>query len=793
MPRLPALPSLALLIMLPMGNGWAAEASERPGTARYSMSAQPLASALAQFARQNRLQLSFDAALATGKTAPAVNGELSEREALTRLLRDSGLGWSLTEDRTLLLFAQPASGSINLAPSTITSNRYIEHANGPVQGYRATRSATGTKTDTALRDVPQSIQVVSRQVLEDQQVNNLGDALTNVSSVQRGNSHGGSSESFIIRGFKATTYAVDGMLINPLVSRPEALRDLANVERVEVLKGPASVLYGRGNPGGLINLVTRQPSFTPEAEVKAQAGSYDFYRLEANASGPLDEAKTLAGRMTVATQTERGFRDTFRDSKRIYVAPTLRWEPSDVTRVDAGLEYINQTSPFDRGLIPVNGKINMNADRYLHEPWSRDKADKVSVWYRAEHDVNDWLTLRQMTRWDQSHKNRYVVDLRGLEDDNRTLARRATDGDERIKTLDMQFEAIARFATGGLKHTALAGFEYIDGKRNVATDRATLGSIDIFNPVYGARPGAFSFNEETDYQLEAYSFYLQDQIDLSEQWKLIVGARYDDTRQRNTTTVVNPITGLGRVSTPTNLNPSKVSPRLGLVYQPTDWLALYASYSTSFTPQSDTQRNGSPLDPEEGEQYEVGAKFDLIPDRLSATLSVFEITRQNVAATDPTDDNYSVQTGEQRVRGAELDVSGTPLDGWEIIGNVSALDAKVTKDTTIETGNRLDGVPILSGSIWSSYQLQDGPMKGLGFGAGVIAVGERQGDIDNSYDVSGYARIDASVFYDIDENIRVSLKGRNLTDRKYIETAANTDGNYAGAPASFIASVSAKF
>ena len=787
MPRLPALPSLALLIMLPMGNSWAAEASESPRTLRYSMSAQPLASALAQFARQNQLQLSFDAALAAGKTAPAISGELSEREALTQLLRDSGLGWSLTDDRTLLLFAQPASGSINLAPSTITSTGFVEHADGPVQGYRATRSATGTKTDTALRDVPQSIQVVSRQVLEDQQVNNLGDALTNVSSVQRGNSHGGSSESFIIRGFKATTYAVDGMLINPLVSRPEALRDLANVERVEVLKGPASVLYGRGNPGGLINLVTRQPSFTPEAEVTAQAGSYDFYRLEANASGPMDEAKTLAGRMTVATQTERGFRDTFRDSKRTYVAPTLRWEPTDTTRVDAGLEYINQTSPFDRGLIPVNGKINMSADRYLHESWSRDKADKVSVWYRAEHDVNDWLTLRQMTRWDQSHKDRYVVDLRDLEADGRTLRRRATDGDERIRTLDMQFEAIARFATGGLNHTALAGFEYIDGKRNVASDRATLGSIDIYNPVYGARPGTFAFNEENDYKVESYSFYLQDQIDLSEQWKLIVGARYDDTRQRNTSTNAD------YEVTKTNLDPTKVSPRLGLVYQPTDWLALYASYSTSFTPQSDVQRSGSTLDPEEGEQYEVGAKFDLIPDRLSATLSVFEITRQNVAAPDPTDDNYSVQTGEQRVRGVELDVSGTPLEGWEIIGNVSALDAKVTKDTEIETGNRLDGVPILSGSVWSSYQLQNGPMKGLGFGAGVIAVGERQGNIDNSYDVGGYARIDASVFYDIDENIRVSLKGRNLTDRKYIETAAGTDGNYAGAPASFIASVSAKF
>ena len=786
MSRLPALPPLALLSMLAM-SCWASDPAQNERIAHYAIVAQPLASALAQFARQNHLQLSFDAALAQGKMAPAVNGELNERQALAQLLSQSGVGWTVTDDRTLLLFPQPDSGALNLAPSTITANAFVERADGPVDGYRATRSATGTKTDTALRDIPQSIQVVSRQVLDDQQINNLGDALTNVSSVQRGNTHGGSSESFVIRGFKATTYAVDGMLINPLVSRPEALRDLANVERIEVLKGPASVLYGRGNPGGLINLVTRQPSFTPEAEVKAQAGTYDFYRLEANASGPLDEAGTLAGRMTVATQTDRGFRDTFRDSKRTYVAPTLRWEPTDSTRVDAGAEYIDQTSPFDRGLIPQNGKISMNADRYLHEPWSRDKAQKASVWFRAEHDVNDWLTLRQMTRWDQSHKDRYVVDLRTLGADGRTLSRRATDGDERIKTLDMQFEAIARFATGGLKHTVLAGFEYIDGKRNVASDRASLASIDIFNPVYGALPGAFAFNEETDYKVESYSLYLQDQIDLSEQWKLIVGARYDDTRQRNS--AIDASYDVTR----TNIDPSKVSPRLGLVYQPTDWLALYASYSTSFTPQSNIQRNGSVLDPEEGTQYEVGAKVDVIPDRLSATLSVFEITRENVAAPDPSDDNYSLQTGEQKVRGIELDVTGKPLEGWEIIGNISALDAKVTKDTAIDVGNRLDGVPIMSGSIWSSYQLQEGPMRGLGFGAGVIAVGERQGDIDNSYDVSGYARIDASVFYDINENVRISLNGRNLTDRKYIEVVAGTDGNYAGAPASAIAAVSVKF
>lgn len=755
---------------------------------RYDIAAQPLAAALGAFGVQSGVQVSFDASLARDVQAPAIRGQMSESEALRRLLGGSGLGWTLTPQRTLLLFPQPAAqGAVNLAPSTILAAGDVESAYGPVNSFRATRSATGTKTDTALRDIPQSIQVVSREVLDDQATGRLGDALTNISSVQRSNSHGGSSESFVIRGFQATNYAVDGVLLNPLGSRPEAISDLANVERIEVLKGPASVLYGRGNPGGLINLVTRKPSFTPQASAKVQAGSGDFYRLEANASGPLDPAKTLAGRITVATQTDGGFRDTFRDSKHTYIASTLRWEPSDATRVDGGMEYIDQTSPFDRGVIPVNGKINMAADRYLHEPWARDKADKFSVWYRAEHDVNDWLTLRQVTRWDDSHKDRYVVDLQGLEEDGRTLRRRATDGEEKIRTLDMQFEAIASFATGGLKHTTLLGFEYIDGQRTTSSYRARLDPIDIYNPVYGAQPGTFNFQESGRNDLESYSFYLQDQIDLTDRWKLMLGARYDDTRQTNSSLNADLETST------TDIDPSKVSPRLGLVYQPTDWLSLYASYSTSFNPQSDRDRNNRVLDPQEGVQYEVGAKFDIIPEQLSATLSAFEIVRENVAAPDPEDDNWSVQTGEQRVRGVELDVSGAPMPGWQVIGNISVLNAEVTQDTVIKEGNKLTGVPTISGSLWSSYQLQEGQLAGLGFGAGVIFAGERQGDLDNSYDVGGYARIDASLFYDIDEHVRVSLNGRNLTDRKYMETVADTDGNYYGDPAHVLATLSVRY
>lgn len=783
---------LGCSLVLPVSPGWAQTAETIPfrktDERRYDfdIKAQSLTSALGIFGRQTGLQVSFDAELALGLRAPALKGRMTESQALQQLLQETGLEWTLTPERTLLLHRpQSSNETMNLTTVNVLAEGHQESAYGPVQGYRATRTSTGTKTDTALRDVPQSIQVVSRQVLEDQQITSLGDALTNVSSIQRANSHGGSSESFVIRGFNAVTYAIDGMLISPLVERPEAITDMASVERIEVLKGPASVLYGRGNPGGLINLVTRRPTFAPEASLKAQTGTYGFHRLEGSFSGPLSD--TFAGRLSMAWQTKEGFRDTFRDNRHTYFAPTFRWQPSADTLLDAGLEYIDQSSQFDRGLIPTNGKIHLRGDRFLHEPWSRDKADKVSAWYRIEHQLNDWLTLRQMTRWDDSNKDRFVVDLRDLASDGRTLRRRTTHGDEEVRTLDMQFEAIAKFATGSIQHTALVGYEYIDGHRWLKNRRGSLASIDIHNPVYGARPGPLSFNGKYELDLQSYSAYFQDQIDLNEQWKLLVGARWDKTEQYNTSLDSD------NNRTATDIDPTEVSPRVGLVYQPTDWLALYASYSSSFSPQGDIDRNHKALDPETGDQYEIGAKLDLIPDRLSLTLAAFEIIRENVSAPDPTADEYSIQTGEQRSRGIELDISGQPLDGWNLIGNISVINAKVTKDSVIKENNKRPGVPTFSGSLWSTYQVQTGKLKGLGLGGGMIFASEREGDIENTYNVGGYTRFDATLFYDLGQRFRVSLNGRNITNRKYIETVAGTDGNYAGEPASVIATLSAKF
>ncbi|MCR8718247.1 TonB-dependent receptor [Pseudomonas syringae] len=754
---------------------------------RYSIAAGSLTEVLGTFAASAGITLPIDETLTADLSSPGLNGELTTAQGFNQLLRGTGLEAVPQTGSTYILKRRPRSSGVELDTLQIEGHHDAQSmAIGITEGYRVARSTVGTKTDTALRDIPQSIQVVPRQVLEDQQATSLADAVSNVSSIQRGNTHGGTVESFFMRGFQATTYAIGGVLTNSLVVRPEILTDLVNVERVEVLKGPASVLYGRGNPGGLINIVTRRPSFVPEGQVKLQAGYYDYQRGQAWVSGPLSEKNGLAGSLAMAYQTKGSFREHYRDTHRRHVAPTLFWAPSEVTRVEMGLEYTETDSPYDRGLQIIGDRIDSRHKIFLDEPWSHASSDKEAAWLKVEHDANDWLTLRQVTRWDHSTKDMLNISQRALQADGRTITRRATDFDEAIYSLSTQYEALMRFTTGGLQHNALVGLEAVNGKRNVTMLRANLASIDLYNPVLGAQPGPFTFGEDSRFEQSSYGVYLQDQIDLSEQWKLLLSVRWDKVDQRNRNYAVN-----GSYAD-VDIDPSDTSPRVGVVYQPTDRLSLYASYSTSFAPQSRLTRDSTVLDPETGKQYEVGAKYDIIPDRLSGTLSAFEITRENLATTDPIDTAYSIQTGEQRVRGLELDVSGNIQDGWNVIGNIALLDAKLTKDSRLEEGARLEGVPIVSGSIWSTYQLQEGQLRGLGFGGGVFYAGKRYGDLANSYSASGYARTDLTVFYDLNKNVRLSLNARNIFDRDYMETVASA-GNYAGEPASVIATVAAGF
>ena len=682
-----------------------------------------------------------------------------------------------------------ASDEVVLSELSVTGDGpAVERAGGPVVGYRATRSATATRTDTPLRDTPQSVQVVPREVLVDQQDIRLGDALQNVSSVQPGGTIQGRSDTFIIRGFRTQTYAIDGVLLNQAGTFATVTRDLADVERIEVLKGPASVLYGRGEPGGLINIVTRQPTLAPSGDINLQAGSFGFRRVQGSVSSAIEGVEGLAGRVSFAGQSDPTFRNFGnRDNSRTFVAPSFTWNPGPDTRVSFVGEFTRVDNQYDEGLTARNGRVPLDdIARYYGEPFSRYNGTANFGLLRVEHDLNENITLREVLNAQWGGFNFLATRATGLASRNTLLTRRETAGFSTYATVDSQTEIVAKFDLLGVRHTVLAGVEYSNGYRHSYTTQSNnYPSVSVLNPVPGSAIVGLQFQSDLKQKNELNGLYVQDQIDLGLGLQLLVGVRYDTGTQYY----------FNRVPTSRTMPPdqqlSGTSPRVGLVYRPVEPLTLYASYATSFKPQTDSVLNAVNPPPETGELYEIGTRLDLTPD-LTVSAAAFRIIRNNVSAADPVNTGFSVITGQQRSEGVEADLAGQILPGWKVIGAVSVLDARITKDTTFAVGNRLVGAPAFSGSIWSTYQFREGFLLGWNIGAGISYVGRRTGDLNNSYTVGGYARLDAAVFYDFNEHARFSINARNLTDRRYIEQPFNQFNNLPGAPLSVLATITAR-
>jgi iron complex outermembrane receptor protein len=687
------------------------------------------------------------------------------------------------------VLAQDAADTIALDTISVAGlSPQAETAYSPVVGYRATRSATATRTDTPLRDLPQTVNVVPREVLVDRQETRLTDALFNVSNVQPAGTIQGRSDTFVIRGFRTQTYAIDGVLLSQSNNFNVTQRDLADVERIEVLKGPASVLYGRGDPGGLINIVTRQPTFAPSAEASIQGGSFGFRRVQGTVSSALPGVENFAGRVSFAAQTDPTFRNFGdRDNSRFFVAPAFTWNPGPDTRVTFIGEFTRQDSQYDEGLIARNGRVPLgDISRYYGTPNSRYNANSNFGTLKIEHDFNENLMLRQVINAQGGSFEVLATRATGLTANNSQVTRRLSAVNSTYAAVDSQTELVAKFDWLGLRHTALLGFEYTNGYRHAYQQQANFSSVSFLNPLFGGVPtGPLQFQSDLKQKLDLSGLYVQDQIDLGYGLQLLVGVRYDSGEQYY----------FNRTSTSRVVPPEQqltgVSPRVGLVYRPVDPLAFYASYTTSFLPQTDNVLGAVNPPPETGEQIEVGSRFDLTPD-LTLSTAVFRITRNNVSASDPVNTGFSVITGQQRSQGFEADLAGTILPGWKIIGGVGFLDAEITRDTTFAVGNRLVGVPAFSGSFWTTYQVQEGVLRGLGIGAGLTYVGKRFGDLNNSFSVGAYTRVDAAVFYDLNEHARFSLNLRNLTDARYIEQPFNQFNNLPGAPFSVLATVTAK-
>jgi iron complex outermembrane recepter protein len=673
-------------------------------------------------------------------------------------------------------------------PSTQSDQPIELTVTGQQDGYRVPNASTATKTDTPLRDIPASIQVIPRQLLEDQNTIRIQDALENISGVnKRGNLGGSDAGGYVIRGFEQSGNFRNGFPDNDFYSSV----DRANIERIEVLKGPASVLFGQVEPGGIINVVTKQPLSTPYYSVDFSAGSYAFYRPSIDVSGPLTADGSLLYRLNLAYQNAESFRD-FNFTERVFIAPTLTWNISDRTSVTFDFEYLNNEYRSDRGLPAIGDRpAPVPISRFIGYPFDGDtRTDRVfRASYRLQHQFSENWQLRNAFSFTSAKlSGAFATGGRSLID-NRFSPITLTEDDFLREFYTLQTELTGRFNTGSIVHRPLFGVEL---RRNTSTN-TIFGSdpiprLDIFNPNYNVTLPT-SFNDEPSSSFTARTntlgIYLQDQITVADNLKLLIGGRFDTTSYKEDFFA-------GDFALETDISASAFSPRVGIVYQPIEPISLYASYSRSFVPETfGSDVSGNPFEPTKGTQYEAGIKAD-ISQQLSATLAFFHITKSNIVTTDPNNPDFSIQVGEQTSRGIELDIAGEILPGWRIITSYAYTDANVSEDNTIPVGNRLINVPEHAASLWTNYEFQSGNLQGLGFGLGIYYVGSREADLDNTATLPSYWRTDSAIYYKRD-NWRVAVNFRNLFNETYYETAQSRNIIYPGAPFTVIGSFSIQF
>ena len=637
---------------------------------------------------------------------------------------------------------------------------------GEQDGYAPGNATTATRTDTPLRDIPQSIQVIPQQVLEDQQVLQLEEAVRNVSGIAPGNTFANTQDGgFVIRGFPS----FDLYLRNGFRDSQGGFREFANIEQVEVLKGPASILYGNLEPGGVINLITERPLSESTYEVTPQFGSYGLVRPSIDFSGPLNSDRTLLYRLNALYQRSDGFRSFNQDNERIFIAPILEWQISDDTNLLLEFDYLRDERPFDRGLVVINDAVaDIPISRILGEPDDFRQVEEFSAGYQLEHQINDHWSIRNRFRMLLSDTLDYAFQPGSLDEATGELSRNLRSNDDYRENYALQTEVVGEFTTGTVNHTLLIGLD-LGHTTNQGNTRAanSTPSINIFDPIYGAdRPDR---NDLALLTIDRFSrtnslgVFVQDQIDFSENFHLLLGGRFDIVDQFSRNNLAN---------STTDQYDTAFSPRIGIVYQPVEPISFYSSYSRSFQPNFFTSANGEFLEPERGTQYEIGIRGEFLDQRLIANLAAYHLTKTNVATTDPDNPNFSLPLGEVRSQGIELDVSGEILSGWNVIASYGYTDAEVTRsdDPFFPVGLRNANVPRHTASLWTTYEIQQGNLAGLGFGAGMFYVGERPGDFDNTYTLPGFLRTDAAVYYRRD-NWRAAINIKNLFDNRYFEGA----------------------
>ncbi|MGY4825712.1 TonB-dependent siderophore receptor [Stutzerimonas chloritidismutans] len=674
---------------------------------------------------------------------------------------------------------EPPAEPLALEEMQVTAS--AERADGPVQGYRATRSASATRTDTAIHETPQSISVVPAQVVEDIGATRLEDALDYAGGVERGNNFGGQGlTEFLVRGFSTQEFYRNGFAVNR--GYPN-MPDANTLERIEVLRGPASMLYGRGDPGGTFNIVSKQPQAERRTVLGSQVNTDGLRRGTLDTTGALDESAAFTYRLNLVAEGSDSFRDHV-ESERYNIAPVLRWQLSDDTALILEGDYLHNRHPMDRGLTRYpNQARDLSRDRFLGEESAGKLTNQnATTQLRLEHQLDSQWMLRGGIQYLDGSLDGGAVENNGLAADGRTVGRSYSERWLNWNDLAVQANLEGHFDAAGLAHTLLLGVEFDDFNYDSQIDRSGGATsdfpIDLYDPVYGQPlPALTRTTTYDDENLKSYAFFLQDQIALTERLTAQVGARLERFEQR----YENKLTPAGSWDQAHNA----VSPRFGLIYDLTEELAVYANTSRSFKPNRGADRSSQAFDPEKGIAHEVGIKYELPEHDLSVTAALFHITKENVLTSDPVDSNYQIAAGEARSRGFDISVAGNITPQWRVIGGYAYVDAEVTESSSasMPTGTRLANVPRHSFNLLDTYEFAEGPLAGLGVGMGVKYVGDRKGGATSTaFDMDAYTTVDLLAYYPLTERVRLNLNLNNLFDEEYEERTWGNIWAYPGAP-----------
>ncbi|WP_312932744.1 TonB-dependent siderophore receptor [Pseudomonas sp.] len=734
----------------------------------FNLPAGAVSTALIAIGQVSGKQVLFIPGEVAGLQAPAVRGRLSADEAVRRTLMGTGLSTVVTASGALSV--QRTGDGLSLDTITIDATR---PGDSDDVGYVAQRSSVGTKSPTALVKIPQSVSVVTREELNARKSDNLSDALKYTPGFSsQPASFSRVADDYTLRGFNvgAGTGGIlrDGLKLqsNPYDGSVEAY----GLERVEVLKGAASVLYGQLSPGGMINTVSKRPTDTPLHEIGLELGNYDRRQYTLDLGGPLDDQGQFSYRLT-GLWRDSGTQVDHVDDDRRYIAPAVTWKPDDDTSLTVLAShqdtYTGFSPPMSYGLSSYSNTRGYKIERnqFVGEPGYDHFSNRMdTLGYLFEHRFNDNLAVNHSLRYFQANTNWDYLIPQAVSGSR--LLRRYSAREERSTGWTSDNNLTFTIDSGRWQHDLTAGVDYYhktyDSHRFISQTLAQLApSLNLANPQHTGVGANTAADSGSDLHSSQAGIYLQDQITFDEKWVLLLGGRQDWVESATTTFATD-----ARATR----DDKKATGRVGLVYLADNGLAPYISYSQSFQPASvSNPAFGNAFAPLEGEQYEIGVRYQPPGSDTLLSAAVYQLDQENSLSLDSLTNTY-VQYGKTRSKGLELEAKSNLTENLQLSAGYAYTDTHVLEDQTASNvGKRIEGVPYNTASLWASYRLASFGLDQLRVGAGARYTGTTR-TTPSAYDgkIPAYTLVDALVSYDVDSHWQLQAKAQNLFNKKYL-------------------------